>query len=88
MELSENTLFLREEYSYSHSMAAVLMSRHSSCIQFSVPSRIECRQVTPCRASSASGTKVGTTSNTFFELRALSFYFCPKECSGPTLEAQ
>ena len=50
---------------YSHSVASVLPSRHSSCIQFSVPSRIECRQVTPCRASSASGTKAGTTSKTF-----------------------
>ena len=43
---------------------ARLLRRHSSCIQFSVPSRIECRQVTPCRASSASGTKAGTTSKT------------------------
>lgn len=50
---------------YSHSMASVLPSRHFSCIQFSVPSRIECRQVTPCCASSASGTKAGTTSKTF-----------------------
>ena len=32
---------------YPHSMASVLPSRHSGCIQFSVPSRIECRQVTP-----------------------------------------
>lgn len=42
---------------------------------FSVPSRTECRQVTPCRASSASGTKAGTTSKTFFKLRTLSFCF-------------
>ena len=38
---------------YSHSMALVLPSSHSSCTQFSVPSRAECRQVTPCRVSSA-----------------------------------
>ena len=67
---------------YSHSMASVLPSRHSSCAQFSVPSRTECRQVTLCRASSASGTKFGTTSKTFFKLRALSFCFCPKGASG------
>lgn len=67
---------------YSHSMASVLPSRHSSCTQFSVPSRIECRQVTPCRASSASVTKAGTTSKTFFKLRALSFCFCPKRAAG------
>ena len=52
-------------FRYSHSMASVPPSRHSSCAQFSVPPRAECRQVTPCRASSASGTKVGTTSKTF-----------------------
>ena len=73
---------------YSHSMASVLPSRHSSCIQFSVPSRIECRQVTPCRASSASGTKAGTTSKTFFKLSGLSFCFCPKGRGGPPLEAR
>ena len=63
---------------HSHSMASVLTSRHSSCIQFSVPSRIECRQITPYRVSSASGSKIGTTSKTFFKLKALSFCFCPK----------
>ena len=46
---------------HSHSMASVLPSRHSSCMQFSVPSRIECRQVTPCHASPASETKAGTS---------------------------
>ena len=61
--------------SYSHSMASVLPSRHSSCIQFSVPSRIECRQVTPCRASSASGTKAGTTSKNFFQTQDVEFLF-------------
>lgn len=60
---------------YSHSMASVLTSRHSSCAQFSVPSRAECRQVTPCRVSSAPGTKAETTSRTIFKLRALSFLF-------------
>ena len=60
---------------YFHPMASVLPSRHSSCIQFSVPSRIECRQVTPCRASSASGTKAGTTSKTFLKLRGVEFLF-------------
>ena len=60
---------------YSHSMASVLPSRHSSCAQFSVPSRAECRQVTPCRASSTSGTKVGTTSNTFFQTQGFEFLF-------------
>ena len=60
---------------YSHSMASLLPSRHSSCAQFSVPPRAECRQVTPCRASSASGTKAGTTSKTFFKLRGIEFSF-------------
>ena len=67
---------------HSHSMASVLTSRHSNCIQFSVPSRIECRQVTPCRASSASGSKIGTTSKTFFKLRVLVFVFVPKGAAG------
>ena len=75
-------------FRYSHSMALVLPSCHSSCAQFPAPPRSECRQITQYRVSSASGTKAGTTSKTFFELRALSFYFCPKECGGPTLEAQ
>lgn len=61
---------------YSYSMPLVLSSRRSSCAQFSVPSRAECRQVTPRRVSSASRTKVGTTSITFFKLIALSF--CPR----------
>lgn len=34
-----------------HSMASVPPPSHSSCTQFSLPSRIECRQVTPCRVS-------------------------------------
>ena len=76
------------DISYSHSMASVLAFRHSSCIQFSVPSRIECRQVTPCRVSSALGTKAGTTLKTFFKLRALSFCFCPKGRGGTPLQAQ
>ena len=73
---------------YSHSMASVLPSRHSSCAQFSVPSRDECRQVTPCRVSSALETKAGTISKTFFKLSVLSFCFCPKGRSGPPLEAR
>lgn len=73
---------------YSHSMASVLAFRHSSCTQFSVPPRAECRQVTPCRVSSASGTKAGTTLKTFFKLRALSFCFCPKGRGGAPLQAQ
>ena len=64
---------------YSHSMALVLSSRHSSCIQFSASTRNACRRMTRFRVSSASGTKVGTTSKTFFKLRALSFCFVPKE---------
>lgn len=60
---------------YSHSMALFLSSRHSSCTQFSVPSRDECRQVTPCRVSSASGTKAGTTPKTFFKLKGIEFLF-------------
>ena len=63
---------------YPHSMASVLPSRHSSCTQFLMPSQAECRQVTPCRVSSASETKAGTTSKTHFKLSALSFRFCPK----------
>lgn len=62
----------------SHPMVPVLPSHHSSCTQFSVTSRAECRQVAPCRISSPSGTKAGTTSKTFFKLRALSFCFVPK----------
>lgn len=49
------TYNLTMRFNYFNSMASVLTSRHSSCTQFSVPSRIECRQVTPCRVSSASG---------------------------------
>ena len=73
---------------YSHSMASVLAFRHSSCTQFSVPPRAEYRQVTPCRVSSALGTKAGTTLKTFFKLRALSFCFCPKGRGGTPLQAQ
>ena len=76
------------DISNPHSMASVLPSRHSSCTQFSVPSRAECRQVTPCRVLSASGTKAGTTLKTFFKLRALSFRFCPKGRGGTPLQAQ
>ena len=67
---------------YSHSMALVLSSRHSSCTQFSASTRNACLRMTRCRVSSASGTKFGTTSKTFFKLRALSFCFCPKGASG------
>ena len=63
------------DISYSHSMALFLSSRHSSCTQFSVQSRDECRQVTPCRVSSASGTKAGTTPKTFFKLKGIEFLF-------------
>ena len=38
---------------YSHSMASVLLPRHSSCVQFSASAQNACRQVTPCRVSSA-----------------------------------
>ena len=47
---------------YSRSMASVLSSRHSSCTQSSAAGRGKCCQVTPCRVSSASGTKAGTVS--------------------------
>ena len=43
--------------------------------EFSVLPRTECRQVTPCRASSASGTKAGTTSKFFFETQGFEFLF-------------
>lgn len=69
-------------YHYSHSMASVLPSRHSSYTQFSASTRNACRRMTRCRVSSASGTKAGTTSKTFFKLRALSFCFCPKVRGG------
>ena len=59
------------DISNPHSMVIVLPPRHSSCAWFSVPSRAECRQVTPCRVSSASGTKTGTTLKTFFKLRGV-----------------
>ena len=62
--------------------ATVLPPRHSSCTQFSMPSRAECRQVTPCRVSSASETRAGTTSKTHFKLRALSFCFVSKGAAG------
>ena len=68
-------LFLSVRRNHSHSMALFLSSRHSSCTQFSVPSRDECRQVTPCRVSSASGTKAGTTPKTFFKLKGIEFLF-------------
>lgn len=48
----------------------------------SVPSRAERRQVTPCRVSSASGTKAETDSKTHLKLRALGFCFCPKRHCG------
>ena len=73
---------------YSHSMASVLSSRHSSYTQFSASTRNACRRMTRCRVSSASGTKAGTTSKTFFKLRALSFCFCPKVRGGSPLEAR
>ena len=73
---------------YSHSMASVLPSRHSSYTQFSASTRNACRRMTRCRVSSASGTKAGTTSKTFFKLRALSFCFCPKVRGGSPLEAR
>lgn len=60
---------------HSHSMASVLPSRHSSCTQFSVPPRAECRQVTPCRVSSALGTKAGTALKTFFQTQGFEFLF-------------
>ena len=60
---------------YSHSMASILAFRHSSCAWFSVPSRAECRQVTPCRVSSASGTKAGTTLKNFFQTQGFEFSF-------------
>lgn len=66
----------------SHSMSLVPSSSHSSCTQFSVPSRAERRQVTPCRVSSASGTKAETDSKTHLKLRALGFCFCPKRHCG------
>ena len=71
-----------------HSMASVLPSRHSSYTQFSASTRNACRRMTRCRVSSASGTKAGTTSKTFFKLRALSFCFCPKVRGGSPLEAR
>ena len=73
---------------YSHSMASVLPSRHSSYTQFSASTRNACRRMTRCRVSSASGTKAGTTSKTFFKLRALSFCFCPKVRGGSPLDAR
>ena len=72
----------KKPFGYSYSVASILTSRHSSCIQFSVPTRAECRQVSPCRVSSALGTKAGTASKTFFKLRALSFCFVPKCAAG------
>ena len=62
-------------FRYSHSTALVLPSSHSSCAQFSVPSRAECRQVALCRVSSASRTKAGTTSKTFLKLSGVEFSF-------------
>ena len=67
-------------------MASVLPSHYFSCIQFSVPSRIECRQVTPCCASSASGPKAGQSQN-FFQTQDVEFYFCPKGRDWQPLEA-
>ncbi len=66
----------------SHSMSLVPSSSHSSRTQFSVSSPAERRQVTPCRVSSALGTKAGTDSKTHLKLRALGFCFCPKRHCG------
>lgn len=63
---------------YSHSMVAVLPSRHSSCTQSSASARNACRRVTRRRVSSASETEAGTASKTHLKLRALSFRFVPK----------
>lgn len=60
---------------YSHSMASVLPSRHSSYTQFSASTRNACRRMTRCRVSSASGTKVGTTSKNFFQTQGFEFLF-------------
>lgn len=81
-------IYVGIENLYSHSMASVLPSRHSSYTQFSASTRNACRRMTRCRVSSASGTKAGTTSKTFFKLRALSFCFCPKVRGGSPLEAR
>ena len=83
-----DTIFFIERLFYSHSMASVLPSRHSSYTQFSASTRNACRRMTRCRVSSASGTKAGTTSKTFFKLRALSFCFCPKVRGGSPLDAR
>lgn len=60
---------------HSHSMASVLSSRHSSCTQFSASTRNACRRMTRCRVSSASWTKAGTTSKTFFQTQGIEFLF-------------
>lgn len=70
----------KKPFGYSHSVASILTSRHCSCIQFSVPSRAECRQVSPCHVSSASGTKSGTTSKTGVRTKSLTYSV------GPDLE--
>ena len=54
-------------------MASAPPSDHSSCIQFSAPPRAECRRVTSCRVSPASGTKNWDNFKTSFKLRALIF---------------
>lgn len=64
---------------YSRSVASILTSRHSSCTQFSLPSRTECHRMTRRRISSAPGTKAETASKTHPELSALSFRFYPKD---------
>lgn len=63
------------DINYSHSMASVLPSRHSSYTQFSASTRNACRRMTRCRVSSASGTKVGTTSKNFFQTQGFEFLF-------------
>ena len=68
---------------HSHSMASVLSSRHSSCTQFSASTRNACRRMTRCRVSSASGTKVGTTSKTFFQTQGIEFCFLSQRSFRP-----
>ena len=63
------------DISYSHSMASVLPSRHSSYTQFSASTQNACRRMTRCRVSSASGTKAGTTSKTIFQTQDVEFLF-------------
>lgn len=60
---------------HSHSIASILLSRHSSCIQPSASVRNAYRRATRRRIPSASGTEAGTASKTHLKTQGVEFSF-------------